>query len=147
MAKDTNFLKTDGYTYLKDFQHASKLFVGNDFANAPKVNFLFYVVFNINSSAIYNDTWKQGDRTTVGLLVKKIDLPKFAIQTEIINQYNRKALVQTKLNYTNVNVEFHDDNSDITTSLWKNYYQYYFTDSLYKKSENGERSIGFSDTK
>jgi hypothetical protein len=79
------------------------------------------------------------------LLVKKIDLPKFTITTETLNQYNRKTVVQTKLNYGNINIDFHDDNSDITTNLWKNYYKYYFADGKYGVGTS--TPVQFTDTK
>jgi hypothetical protein len=79
------------------------------------------------------------------MLVKKIDMPKFKITTETINQYNRKTNIQTKLNYDPVSIEFHDDNSEITNGLWKNYYKYYYTDSNYGDSAGGIKA--FNDNK
>ena len=117
---------------LKDYQHADRLYVRNTYARAPKHGFLYFVSLNINPAAIGGAAWAQrGGARDVGLLVKKIDLPKFNIATETLNQYNRKTVVQTKLNYQPVSLEFHDDNSDITNNLWINYYRYYFSDSNY----------------
>ena len=133
----TNFLSgvVDGVfgssADLKDYQHANRLFVRNTYARAPKLGFLFFVNFNINPDAILDKAWKEKGRKDVGLLVKKADLPKFKIATETLNQYNRRTLVQSKLTYDPISIEFHDDNSDITLDLWKNYYQYYFADGVY----------------
>jgi hypothetical protein len=117
---------------LRDYEHANRLYVQNNYARAPKVGFLYFVEFNINSKAVRNQQWQQqkGDRD-VGFLVKKIDMPKFSVTTEIENQYNRKTIVQTGIKYAPVNIEFHDDNSDLTTGLWTNYYKYYYADSVY----------------
>jgi hypothetical protein len=151
----TNFLKDVGRgifegdgANMRDYQHADRLYVSNNYARMPKVGFLYFVVFNINDSAISDPEWKQRNKRDVGLLVKKIDLPKFKIQTETLNQYNRKTVVQTKINYNPVTIDFHDDNSDITTNLWKNYYNYYYRDGIYG-SENNNRNIveQYSDTK
>lgn len=116
---------------LRDFQHANRLYVQNTYARAPKHGFLYFVSFEFNDGVIRDSSWAKTGKVDAGLLVKKIDLPKFKITTETLNQYNRKTVVQTKLNYDPINLEFHDDNSEITSGLWTNYYKYYFTDSAY----------------
>lgn len=133
----TNFLSgvaggiLDTGTTMHDYQHANRLYVQNTYARAPKVGFLYFVAFNFGDGVIRDATWAKLGKIDAGLLVKKIDLPKFKITTETLNQYNRKTVVQTKLNYEPVSIEFHDDNSEITNGLWKNYYKYYYTDSAY----------------
>jgi len=126
-----NFLSNQGYgPVMKDYQHASRLYVDSTYARAPKVGFLYFVQLNINNKdAIKKNTWKDNDRADVGLLVKKTDLPKFTVATETLNQYNRKTVVQTKLTYNPITIELHDDNSDITHNLWVNYYKNYYADS------------------
>lgn len=113
---------------LKDYQHANRLYVRNTYARAPKVGFLYYVVLNLNREAFIKPNWKSNE---VGLLCKKADLPKFSIETETLNQYNRKTIIQKGIKYNPVNLEFHDDNSDITRDLWMNYFKYYYADSNY----------------
>lgn len=140
-----NFLSSTGYTNLRDYQHASRLYVDNNYAYSPKFGFLYYIVFNINPDAIIDQQWRNKDAMDIGLLVKKIDLPKFSVVNETLNQYNRKTVVQTKLTYTPVSVEFHDDNIDIINKLWINYYKHYFADSTYGR--NGEVPVAFRDTK
>lgn len=117
---------------LKDYQHADRVYVKNNYARAPKFGFLYFVTFNINTAAIPQDNrWAKEGYKEVGLLVKRTDLPKFSITTETLNQYNRKTVVQTSLKYSPVSMEFHDDNSDITRDFWKAYFQYYYADSTY----------------
>jgi hypothetical protein len=116
---------------LKDYQHAKHLYVDSTYARTPKFSHLYFVTFNYNDNVIRDAAWAGSGSKDVGLLVRQVSLPKFKISTETINQYNRKTVVQTKLNYEPVSMEFHDDNSEITTGLWKNYYKYYFTDGIY----------------
>lgn len=149
-----NYLSKVGTTdvVLKDYQHAKKLYVDNNYLKSPKFGFLYYVLFNINQNAILDQGWGFKNSKEVGLLVKKIDLPKFSIANETLNQYNRKTVVQTKLTYNPVSVEFHDDNQDITNNLWINYYQYFYKDSNYGGSNLGEaarnqRPPEYQDTK
>lgn len=154
----TNWLSTSNSGYkngapiLKDYQHASRLFLDNDYAKSPKVGFLYFVSFNINREAILNKEWENKHLQDFGLLVKKVDLPKFKITTETLNQYNRKTVVQTKLNYENINIEFHDDNSDIVNDFWVNYYKFYYLDSNYGGASNSgpvrnQLVPAFNDTK
>lgn len=117
---------------MKDYQHADRVYVKNNYARAPKFGFLYFVTFNINLDAIpQNNRWSKEGYKEVGLLVKRIDLPKFSISTETLNQYNRKTVVQTTLKYNPISIEFHDDNSEITRDFWKAYFQYYYADSTY----------------
>ena len=135
-----------GYPNLRDYQHANRLYVNNNYAYSPKFGFLYYIVFNINPDAIVDaGSWKSTQYKDVGLLVKRIDLPKFQVTNETLNQYNRKTVVTTKLTYSPVSMDFHDDNLDIINKLWINYYKHYFADSNYGTS--GEVPIEFRDTK
>lgn len=133
---------------MKDWQHADRLYVKNNYARAPKFGFLYFVTFNISPGAIKDPSWQQRKQRDVGLLVKKIDLPKFKIATETLNQYNRRTVVQTRLTYDPISIEFHDDNSDITTDLWKQYYSYYYKDGVYSAVNTGKtKPIPYTDTK
>lgn len=113
---------------MADFTHASRLFVDSDLKLSPKVKFLYHVVFDINTNALVSAGFKFKNQTVLNMLVKKADMPKFAIQTDTLNQYNRKKVVQKRIEYDPVNITFHDDSYGVTRSLWENYYNYYFAD-------------------
>jgi hypothetical protein len=115
---------------LKDYAHASKTFRTNGYEYAPRNKFLFHCYFNINTSMIpsLGAAFSSTEKATVGLMVKTIQLPKFSIDTEILNQYNRKRVVQKKINYNPVQVTLHDDGGDLIRNLWYNYYSYYYKD-------------------
>jgi hypothetical protein len=131
MAWGEDFLKGFfGGQGLKDYAHASKTFRSNGYEYAPRNKFLFHCYFNINTSmipslaAIYNST----EKATIGLMVKTISLPKFKLETETLNQYNRKRVIQKKINYLPVTTTFHDDSGDLIRNMWYNYYSYYYKD-------------------
>jgi hypothetical protein len=127
---------------LRDQQHANRLYVQNNYARAPKVGFLYFVNFNLGQNVIRNGAWLDaGGDVDAGLLVKKVDMPKFSIATEVINQYNKKTVIQTGIKYNPVTIDFHDDNSDITNGLWANYYKYYYTDGRYGDYTNGSQAF------
>jgi hypothetical protein len=146
--KFTNFLGgvINSKNQLKDYQHASRLYVDDYYRLSPKTGFLYYVVFNINrnNNPIIQEYLAKNGRE-VGLLVKSTDLPKFRVTTETLNQYNRKTIVQTKIDYQPVNMIFHDDMTNVTTGLWKAYFNYYYADG---KNYNGLTTPpSFGDTK
>ena len=117
---------------MKDYAHASRLYADSVFALAPKAGWLYYVVFDIDPSAITDQQWANQQRISeLGMLVKGADLPKFAIQTETVNQYNRKAVIQKGITYNPLNITMHDDQSNVVHNMWLNYYRYYYADSTW----------------
>jgi hypothetical protein len=58
--------------------------------------------------------------------VKSIDAPRFDIESETLNQYNKPRTIITKLNYQPITMTFWDDRSDLSNNFWKSTYQYYF---------------------
>jgi len=113
---------------LGDFQHAARLFVDNDLRLAPKQKFLYHVSFSINTNALKSLNFKYQHQNEINMLVKTAELPKFQIQTETLNQYNRKKVVQVKIDYQPINIRFHDDNLGVVGQLWQNYFGYYYGD-------------------
>jgi hypothetical protein len=114
---------------LGDFQHAARLFVDNDLRLAPKTKFLYHVSFNINTSALKSLNFRYQHINEINMLVKAAELPKFNLQTETLNQYNRKKVVQVKVDYQPITLRFHDDNLGVVGQLWQNYFNYYYADT------------------
>lgn len=153
----SNFLGgvMDGSGDLRDYQHASRLYVSNFYELAPKAGWIYYVVLNVNPELLTKNaisdpkfranfqSWVTKYKGSVGLLAKQIDLPKFTMQTEILNQYNRKVVIQKQLTYSSVSVTFHDDMANATTDMWKHYYQYNIADSVSKTNVDAK----YQDTK
>lgn len=147
MAFGQDFLNTFfGNEYLKDYTHVSKTFRTNGYENSPKFKFLFHVYMTLNVEQIpsLRNIFQGTDTSTIGLLVKSIDLPRYQLDVEVMNQYNRKRLVQKKINYQPVRVTFHDDNGGLSTNLWYNYYAYYYKDpnQPYKGQTSQNGAIG-----
>jgi hypothetical protein len=115
-----------GNDYLRDYTHASKTFRPNAYQYAPKFKFLFDVYFEINQSA-YAVGLPQG--ANFGLAVKSVKLPSYTFDTHTMNQYNRKRIVQTKIKYDPIDINFHDDNGNLIRNMWYNYYTYYYKDA------------------
>lgn len=115
-----------GNDYVRDYTHAAKTFRTNSYENAPKLKFLFHVYFEINPAA-YSKGISTG--SNFGLEVKTVSLPKYSFDTHVLNQYNRKRIVQTKLKYNPISISFHDDNGNMINDMWYNYYTYYYKDA------------------
>lgn len=113
--------------HIKDWQHASKLFVGDNFRLAPKMGYLFHVFFDINPDSVSRIGEQQ--KIEAGLLVKTADLPKFSIDTKVMNSYNKPNIVQNKVKYDPLTITFHDDHADVVRALWVDYYNYYYRDT------------------
>lgn len=131
-------------TFTHPYDHATKLFVADTYRLAPKQSFLYYVVINIDpsqtqlGSGLVGGLLSFADRfqnLETGMLVKRVDLPKFTIGTKTYNAYNRKNIVQTNIQYDPVNITFHDDAADVITNFWNDYYTYYYRDSDYNVSD------------
>ena len=119
-----------------DYSHASKLFLSNNYKLAPKQSFLYYVRLNVNQSilgslfagsSVASQTSIQ--QIEAGMLVKRVDLPKFKLNTKTYNAYNRKNIIQSQIEYEPISLTFHDDAADTVTNFWNDYYTYYYRDS------------------
>jgi hypothetical protein len=124
------FFGTNG---LRDYTHASKTFRSNNYQLTPRSKYLFHCFFNVNIGEIpsLRASFQNGDISSVGLMVKTVDLPSYQISNETLNQYNRKRIIQTKINYQPISITLHDDQSDLIRNLWYTYYNYYYKDSQY----------------
>ena len=132
---------TDGYLEpnaqgitLRDYQHASKLFRDGSFRFLPKQEGLFHVAMNFGRQLGFGDS-VSAERIQAGLLVKSVDLPSYTISNKINNAYNRKNIIQTQIEYADINVTFHDDSANLTNAMWQAYYEHYYADSYAEESE------------
>lgn len=122
---------------LGDYQHAARLYVDNNMRLAPKFKHLYHVVFNLNVDAKARTPLLNGvDQREINILARSVELPRFNIQTATVNQYNRKKIVQTGVQYVPINLEFHDDNAGLTSLFWEAYFRYYYSDSNYTERDS-----------
>jgi hypothetical protein len=115
-------------TILRTRQHAARIFTDSQMRLSPKYGFLFYVEFDFNPliSLVSNTSARE-----MGMIVKSVGLPKYTIDTKTHNAYNRKNIVQNRIQYDPVNIIFHDDQSDTVTNFWYDYYSYFYRDPDY----------------
>jgi hypothetical protein len=115
-------------TILRDYQHAARIYTDSNFRLSPKYGFLFYVEFDFNPliTQVSNQAAQE-----LGMIVKSVSLPKFTIDAKVHNAYNRKNIVQNKINYDPVTISFRDDQADNVKQFWYDYYSYFYRDPDY----------------
>lgn len=126
------------------YDHATRLFLSDNFRLAPKQTFLYYVCINVDQSALQTLLGALGSESVssqtlieqyeTGLMAKRVELPRFNIQTRSLKAYNRKNIFQTGIQYDPITITFHDDAADTVTKFWNDFYTYYYRDSDYDAS-------------
>ena len=136
MPSINNFLKgfQDGLPGMKDYRHASRLYIDNNHKLMPKQKFLFHVVFNTDET-LFVDSFNTNERYELNMLVKSCELPKYNMSVEEKTQYNKKMYAATRIAYEPVNITFHDDHADTVNAFWKKYYEYHIADSVSMNSD------------
>lgn len=106
----------------------------------PRQKFLFYASFNPGSAiteTVDFSSWTNG----FAFQISKIDRPKFTIDVKQLNQYNRKRLIHTGIQYDPVNIVFHDTVDDRVLRVWQQYYKWYFGDGRGKANTIWNRPV------
>ena len=131
MPKINDFLKgiQNGQPGMKDFRHASRLYIDDNYRLMPKQKFMFHVMIQTDESMFVNGYNPQED-AQLDMLVKSCDLPRYGMNLEELVQYNKKSYVATRIQYEPVNITFHDDHADTVNAFWKKYYEYNIADSI-----------------
>ena len=113
---------------LRDYHHAAKTFTSEPgYEKLPYSGFLFHVNISFNSVAA-------GARISpkdISVLIKAADLPEVQFETETLNQYNRKRIINKRVIYQPIQLTFHDDVANNVRNMWIAYNQYYSADSNY----------------
>lgn len=167
--------------FVRDYQHASRMYVDNYYRLSPKIKTLYSVLVRPNPDVTRKiaELVKAGQQTSssngilgaiqnvigtvqdvldtpnrflnqvfgdpsegarvreLSALAHKVDLPRFTLTSNDVNQYNKKVNIYTGMKYDPVNITFYDDNNNTVINLWNNYYKYFFGDP------NVTRSTGF----
>jgi len=136
MPSINNFLKgfQDGLPGMKDYQHASRLYIDDNYKLMPKQKFLFHVVFDLDET-VAETAFAPNERYGLNMLVKSCDLPRYNMSMEEKTQYNKKMYTTTRIAYEPVNITFHDDHADTVTAFWKKYYEYNIADPVAHQSD------------
>ena len=119
MPSINNFLKgfQNNLPGMKDYRHATRLFLDDNFKLAPKQKFLFHVIFDLDERLMIKG-FSANEQYQLNTLVKNCELPRYGFNLEEKIQYNKKMYAATRIQYEPVNITFHDDNADIVKDVY-----------------------------
>ena len=108
MPSINNFLSafSNGLPGMKDYRHASRLYLDDNFKLLPKQKFLYHVHFDIDNT-IPARRFTTNEKLELNMLVKSADLPRFNLNIEEKQQYNKKTYINTRIGYEPINITFH----------------------------------------
>jgi hypothetical protein len=116
---------------LRDSHLASDIFSLNQpqFTTIPHIKYMFYVRFVRNAAQGSSTTgtnldWSNG----LSFVVKTVDRPKVEFETQVVNEYNKKRILQTKVNYHPISIKFHDTVDNLVMNMFEEYFKYYYAD-------------------
>ncbi len=140
----------DQNVHLRDSRHAANAYGFNkvNLVNGtPRHKFEFFVKFNFNNEeptvrAFVNAFLNQVDQDIVTQMVKTVTMPSMQIDTEVLNQYNKKRISQKSISYSPITVTFHDSVEGRMMRLWEMYYEYYFKDGVAGEKLNVGQNSG-----
>lgn len=140
------FFKQD--VYMRDSRHAANNFGYNKSAlnnGTPRHKFQYFVNFRFNTAtdteAFVKAFLSLEERNFVTALVKSVTMPNVSIDTEVLNQYNRRKIIQTKLKPLPITLMLHDTVEGKTLRLWEMYYEYYFKDGIATEKTKPGRQV------
>jgi len=119
-------MKTD---VIKDWRHAAHTFVDNNYSLSPKPSFIYHVAFDFGVFAA--PLFEGAKKLELGMLAKRVSLPRFTPEIKTMNAYNRKELATTKVKYDSVKITMHDDNANTVYNMWREYFNYYYSDATH----------------
>lgn len=144
MSNFTTGRKTDTQgrpLFLRDSHIAAKNFGLTDVRpNLPKSKFLFYVRFIRNNAnfASGGTSYAETDKSykssnpdleaVPALMVKSVDRPSMTFKNQTLNQYGKKRIIQTQVEYEPVTIRFHDTIDNRVFSMFEEYFRYYYGD-------------------
>ena len=61
-------------------------------------------------------------------IVQSCDLPSFQFNTQTLNQYNRKRIIQTKVEWNPITIRFYDTRDNKFQTVMEEYFKWYYKD-------------------
>lgn len=128
-------VNTGDLAYLRDSHLASFNFgQTNNYQelNSPRFQFLYFVRidFNPELAEFTGKYFKPHDLALFIPLVKSVDQPTIKVETDVLNQYNKKRIHQKALKFNPIKLTFHDVADGKTLRLWEMYYEYYYRNGV-----------------
>jgi len=129
--------------YARDFRNA---YTFRPDQNPPRQKFQGYVNFILNRS-LFGESWYKDSaafRTQISSLVRTASLPEIEFKTETKNQYNRKRIVNTGVEYQPVDIKVFDTINNEWLVLFMKYYSYHYMNPR-NKQDGSRDGVGSND--
>ena len=99
MVKINNWLQgfQNNLPGMKDFRHASRLYIDDNYKLVPKQKFMFHVYFETDQT-VSGLPLSQEEQYQLNMLVKSCEMPRFGMNLEEKIQYNKKCIQQLVYN-------------------------------------------------
>lgn len=126
--------------YARDFRNNYRF---RPDVNPPRVKFEGYVNFVFNRNlASFLDMENHTYKTNITSLVRRANLPQVTFRNQVRNQYNKKRIVTTGVEYAPVSVSVFDTINNEWLQILMRYFSYLFMNPRNKNSD-GDRDIHF----
>ena len=98
------------------------------YKNVPRYKFSYYVKFI--------PTTADASISNLSFCIKMLEKPSFTMESQTLNQYNKKRIIYTGRRYNPISIEFWDTASNTFYDFFKIYMDYYFADSKNTSASN-----------
>lgn len=129
--------------YMRDFKNAYRF---RPHVNPVRQQFQGYVNFIFNRE-LFPFLFADGDalttefRTSIGSLVRTAELPSASFQTDTLNAYNRRKIVNTGVQYEPVSLTVYDTVGNEWLSVLMKYFAYHYMDPRNKQQTGSDRDM------
>ncbi len=127
--------------YWRDFRNAYHY---NPSQDPPRQQFGGYVSFVLDrdlfAQPFFDRTNNDELRTRMGSLVRTADMPQVEFKTQIMNEYNKKRIVNTGIEYQPVTIRVVDTASNAWMQIIMKYFAYHYMNPR-NKGVQGDRDI------
>ena len=124
--------------YARDFRNAYGF---RPDINPPRQKFNGYINFIVNRE-LYGESWYNDNasfRTQISSLVRTASLPEIEFKTDTKNQYNRKRIINTGVEYQPVDIKVIDTINNEWLILFMKYYSYHYMNPRNKQGRDSSR--------
>ena len=88
---------------MKDFRHASRLYIDDNFKLMPKQKFMFHVLFETDQT-VSALPLSSNEQYQLNMLVKACEMPRFGMNLEEKIQYNKKMYAATRIQLSLIHI-------------------------------------------
>ena len=127
--------------YLKDFRNAYHYTPSQDPPRQQFGGFVSFVLDRDLFNTFYNDNGSDEElRIRMSSLVRTADFPQIEFKTQTLNEYNRKKIINTGVEYQPVTIRVVDTASNAWLTIIMKYFAYHYMNPR-NQGNQGERDL------